>query len=278
MFIPAKLEDNPYLMQDSSYEAGLAAAGTPALYRAWRYGDWSILAGQYFDLFSKATHVTDRSRYEITPWHTKWISADWGYNDRTCVYWHRVDENRRVVTYREMAVNRTTPDVLGRMIAEANRNEPLRNFFLSPDAFHQRHSERTIADEIWDGSGKSLPRPTRADDDRVGGWSLMYQMLQSGHWQIDECCTELIEALPVLVRDTDGNPEDCAESPGFDDPPDGARYGIKSFHKSGTEPMAVKEIAAAASISDITSRHIAILKAQEKVSHMGVGVRRRRYH
>jgi hypothetical protein len=164
------------------------------------------------------------------------------------------------------------------MIADKNGDTRLQNFFLSPDAFHKRHSERTIADEIWEGSGRSLPRPTRADDDRVGGWSLMYQLLQSGHWKIDECCKDLIEAMPLLVRDTERNPEDCMEAPGFDDPPDSARYGLKSYHKSGGEPISGKRLAEAAKIIDVTARNMAILSAQAAQGRGAIGVRVRRYH
>jgi hypothetical protein len=46
-----------------------------------------------------------------------------------------------------------------------------------------------------------LPRPAAADDDRIGGWQLLYQLLASDAWLITENCGKLIDSLPLLVRD-----------------------------------------------------------------------------
>lgn len=284
VFIPSRLEDNPLLMQgDPQYEARLYVAGGPALARAWRFGDWDVLAGQYFDLFDVSQHVVRRGMYALEPWHTKWLSMDWGYNDQSVIHWHRIDEEKRVVTYRELATNGKTPDLLGKMIYDAcpknDAGELIEHysaFYLSPDAFHKRSSERTIADELYDGAMRMIPRPTKADDDRVGGWQLMYQLLQSGHWKIDEFCAHLIDAIPLMVRDAK-DPNDIAPSK-FDHPPDSARYGLKTKLKSHSEPEIEKRIQQAAQIKDITSRHMALIALESKRTQHGVGVKVRRYY
>jgi hypothetical protein len=71
-----------------------------------------------------------------------------------------------------------------------------------------------------------LPRPAPADDDRIGGWQLMYQLLESNGWLITETCPKLIECIPQLVRD-DRRQEDIRKVDG-DDPADAARYGLVS--------------------------------------------------
>jgi hypothetical protein len=71
-----------------------------------------------------------------------------------------------------------------------------------------------------------LPRPTPANDDRVGGWQLMYQMLENDEWLIAENCRELIERLPQVMRD-DRRVEDVRKTEG-DDEADAARYGLVS--------------------------------------------------
>ena len=38
-------------------------------------------------------------------------------------------------------------------------------------------------------------------NDRLGGWQLMYQMLQKGEWQIADTCPKLIEAIPSRIHD-----------------------------------------------------------------------------
>ena len=71
-----------------------------------------------------------------------------------------------------------------------------------------------------------LPRPIPADDDRVGGWMLMYQMLDAREWILTDNCIELLRTLPNLVRDS-ARVEDVEKMDG-DDPADAARYGLKS--------------------------------------------------
>jgi hypothetical protein len=80
-------------------------------------------------------------------------------------------------------------------------------------------------------AAEGFPRSVPADDDRVGGWMLMYQMLDAGEWLLTENCAELIRTLPSLVRDT-ARIEDVEKMDG-DDPADAARYGLKSRYGSG---------------------------------------------
>ena len=99
--------------------------------------------------------------------------------------------------------------------------------YLSPDAFANRTGEASIAEQMGDVFvSAGLPRPVPADDDRVGGWMLMYQMLASGEWHLTDNCFELIRTLPSLVRDP-VRVEDIEKCDG-DDPADAARYGLKS--------------------------------------------------
>lgn len=63
VFIPAKLEDNLLLMRnDPGYEGRIAAAtrGNTALWQAWRYGNWDVIAGAAFEEWNQAQHVLAR--------------------------------------------------------------------------------------------------------------------------------------------------------------------------------------------------------------------------
>ena len=133
----------------------------------------------------------------------------------------------RIVTYREFVKNGLSPRMLAQAIAERTAGERIGEVFLSPDAFAHRTSEASIAEQLGEVLQQNgLPRPTPADDDRVGGWQLMYQMLENDEWVITENCRELIEGLPQLVRD-DRRVEDVRKVEG-DDPADAARYGLVS--------------------------------------------------
>jgi len=120
--------------------------------------------------------------------------------------------------------------------------EKIDAIYLSPDAFAHRTGEASIAEQMGDVfAAAGLPRPVPADDDRVGGWMLMYQMLEAAKrgpqvdgesslgdqaWLLTDNCFELIRTLPSLVRDP-VRVEDIEKCDG-DDPADAARYGLKS--------------------------------------------------
>ncbi len=133
----------------------------------------------------------------------------------------------RIVTYREFVQNGLSPRMLAQAIAERSGRERISEVFLSPDAFAHRTSESSIAEQLGDVLvANGLPRPSPADDDRIGGWQLMYQMMESNAWVITENCAQLIECIPQLVRD-DRRREDIRKVEG-DDPGDAARYGLVS--------------------------------------------------
>ena len=287
VYIPSRLEDNVYLPPE--YEANLAiAAGSPQLFRAWRYGDWDVLAGGYFDVFDPTLHVIPRAKAIIEPWHRRWVSMDWGFEDDSAIHWHAINERREIVTYRELVTNHKTAPDLARMIVEASfvkneRGEPEREkldrFILSQDAFAHKQSMRTIADEMAEVlADAGLPQPEKADagpGSRISGWQLLFQLLQSGFWKITDNCKDLIESLPMLLRD-DGNVEDVAPHP-RDHSPDSVRMGLSTYLRQSREPIELKAARLVTS-SDPTMRAIQVQKAEAMIRKAGqpVRVRRRR--
>jgi hypothetical protein len=133
----------------------------------------------------------------------------------------------RIVTYREFVQSGLSPRMLAQAIAERCGRERISEVLLSPDAFAHRTAEASIAEQLGEVlAANGLPRPAAADDDRIGGWQFMYQLLESDAWVITENCAKLIECLPLLVRDTQ-RVEDIRKADG-DDPADAARYGLVS--------------------------------------------------
>jgi phage terminase large subunit len=255
-FIPARIADNPIYADDKHYLKTLDAL-PERLRKAFLEGNWDVFAGQYFDLFEIGRHTRRAEEVSIQPWWPRWISIDWGFHHPSAVYWHcavpegllreprpvtRRDTNRtsedeqhdesgrtrpRIITYRELVRSGLSPRMLGQVIADFSENERIGGVYLSPDAFAHRTSEASIAEQLGEVLEQNgLPRPTEADDDRVGGWQLMYQLLEADAWIVTENCRELIECLPVLLRD-ERKVEDVRKVDG-DDPADAARYGIVS--------------------------------------------------
>ena len=87
-FIPAKLQDNPYLMQTDDYYIMLASL--PEVQRKqFLDGDWDAYEDSAFPEFSKTTHVVEP--FDIPKGWYKFRSADWGYSSPACVLWFVVD-------------------------------------------------------------------------------------------------------------------------------------------------------------------------------------------
>ena len=133
----------------------------------------------------------------------------------------------RIITYREFVQNGLSPRMLAQAIAERSGRETIREVILSPDAFAHRTAEASIAEQLSDVLvANGLPRPAPAEDDRIGGWQFMYQLMESNAWIIAENCERLIACIPTLVRDS-SKVEDIRKMDG-DDPADSARYGLVS--------------------------------------------------
>ncbi len=228
-FIRAKLADNPIYANDAAYHRTLAAL-PEHLRRAFLEGDWNVFAGQYFDVFEFGRHTVRAEELRLEPWLPRWISIDWGFQHPSAVYWHcaipvnsqqsKVESkspafsergafdsqlstvNCRIITYREFVQSGLSPRMLAQGVAERSGRERISDVFLSPDAFAHRTSEASIAEQLGEVlAATGLPRPAPADDDRIGGWQLMYQLLESDTWLITENCAKLIDCLPQLVRD-----------------------------------------------------------------------------
>ena len=256
-FVRARLDDNPTYANDAEYRRTLEAL-PEHLRRAFLDGDWEVFAGQYFDVFEIGRHTARPEDLRLEPWLPRWISIDWGFQHPSAVYWHAATvtsdsslvtgENRntsavghespvtnhqsRVVTYREFVQNGLSPRMLAQAIVERCARENIREVFLSPDAFAHRTAEASIAEQLGDVLiMNGLPRPTPADDDRVGGWQWMYQLLENDAWVMTDNCAKLIECLPQLVRD-DRRIEDIRKVDG-DDPADAARYGLVAAARFG---------------------------------------------
>lgn len=262
-FVPARAADNSFLSQQ--YYEDLKTL-PPDMAKAYAEGSWDMFAGQYFTNFDKVQHVVRAEQVAIKPWWPKWISIDWGFEHEAAAYWHTTessDAGDRHTTYRELVQNHLAPRELAQAIVERTGQDRISQIFLSPDAFAKRTSEEPIAQQLTEVfRAHGLPACAPADDDRVGGWMLMYQLLDSKEWKITDNCTRLIENLPTLVRDPK-HVEDILKVTG-DDPADAARYGLKSRLDSKQKPYEYKLVETLDAIPDFTQKHIMHLKMEDE--------------
>jgi len=109
--------------------------------------------------------------------------------------------------------------------------------YLDPANFKNIGDGHTIAGQINEVLEPYDLGAIPASNDRIGGWQLMYQMLQTGQWQIADTCPKLIDAIPSRMHD-EKRPGDVLKVPGdpLDDVADDVRYGIYTFITSSEKP------------------------------------------
>ena len=284
-FVRAKIEDNPIYAHDASYRATLDALPR-RLRQAFLDGDWSIFAGQYFDIFDVGRHVETLEGIGIQDWWPVWVSVDWGFHHPSAVYWHTRGDDGRCFTYREFVKDGLSPRMLAQASVERSKRrhvdadgveaelqEPVKVVYLSPDAYASRTSESSIAEQLGDVlSANGMPRPTPADDDRIGGWQLWYSLMEQDQWACTTHCRKLQECIQTLIRDED-RPEDIAKIDG-DDPGDSVRYGLYSMLRKREKPLALQLKDATKDIIDPTARAIftqrMIAEQQKRIQRDGM--------
>lgn len=243
VFIPAKLEDNQILMQnDPFYERRLMQSGSPSVVKAWRFGDWSVISGGFFDdLYNQDAHLI--RPFDIPPTWRWRRSFDWGSAAPASLgVWAISDGNPvddldgfvfprgsfiRVSEWytciRDANGNlkhnegmRLTNIALGNGIGIRSQDHNFSGCVADPAIFSQLGRE-SIYDEIRKGAAEVGHHLVfqRADNNRIAGWQRLRDMLEAsaaprpekpGIWAF-ETCEHFARTIPVLQRD-EKNPDD----------------------------------------------------------------------
>lgn len=263
VFIPAKLEDNQVLMQaDPTYEHRLLGAGPDALVRAWRYGDWEIIAGAYFG----GVWNPRRQRLRPFPVPASWTlrrSFDWGsavpssfgiwaISDGTPIKsgvyenrifprgsairigeWYTVQTDAAGIVQPNKGLRLSNPQ-LGRGIAKLSlrQGRPFSGCVADTSIFAEDGGPSIYA-QMREGA-KELDHNLTfapADKRRVPGWQQMFQLLQASAAEgpterpgmwYTETCRQFERTIPFLQMDPK-NLEDVDKA-GEDHPGDETRY------------------------------------------------------
>jgi hypothetical protein len=136
--------------------------------------------------------------------------------------------------------------------------------YLDPSNFKNIGDGHTIADQINEVLEPYDLAAIQASNDRIGGWQLMYQMLQKGLWQIAETCPKLIEAIPSRMHD-EKKPGDVLKVPGdpLDDVADDARYGIYTFITTTEKPLELRIAEAIRPLVDAGDINSAVIRGAQ---------------
>lgn len=242
-FIPATSRDNPWL--NPEYHSWLDGL-TGWLRRAWRDGDWDVMAGQFFTTWRQDVHVVKPPA--IPPGWGVWLGLDYGHTHYTYACLLAESNDRDIYAVAEHAERRwLIPRHAAAIHAMLQRHgvtpNRLLGVFAGADVFSKRHNGATVAADYAEAKRPDgTPNPHRlhlkqANDDRINGAAEIHGRLGDVDAGIRptlyvcETCPRLIECLPSLEHDPH-RPEDvlkvdCDEDGlGGDDAYDGFRYGV----------------------------------------------------
>ena len=230
-FIPAKLQDNPYLMQTEDYYVMLASL--PEVQRKqFLDGDWGAYEDAAFPEFSKDVHVVEP--FDIPRnWH-KFRACDWGYSSPACVLWFAIDFDNNLWVYRELYTKKVTADVFAQQVLNLEHKEYIRYGVLDSSTWARRGDVGPSIAETMITAGCRWRPSDRSPRSRINGKLEIHKRLSlretnDGQYPslfIFNNCINLIRTLPLLPCDKN-NPEDV-DTHTEDHAYDALRYGCMS--------------------------------------------------
>lgn len=262
VYIPSRLEDNLVLMRnDPGYRRELMAVGNKQLVRAWLEGDWDCTFGGFVDdLWKPSRHVL--TPFTFPPGFTYRRSFDWGSARPSALLlwaisdgspvpqmggfvfprgsmilfseWYTVakDDHGRI---KPNEGQRLTNQALGHGIAERSKGRTWSGCVADPAIFAEMGRESIYAEikKAAAEKGHAL-NFTRANNDRIGGWQKMRDMIENasidrpekpGLW-VFNTCINFLRTVPTLQRD-ESRPDDV-DTDQEDHCGDAARYGCNT--------------------------------------------------
>ena len=240
LYIPATLEDNPYLiMNDPTYEARLRTQGNK-MYQALRYGDWAQIEGTMFSQLGEH-HLID----SYTPTSDIIIRAfDWGFTAPFAVLWIAENSEKDLIVFKEWigtldGTNKglmMSANVVAKTIKEIEKTHNIDPTYAPSDpSMWGRQNTGDSIGQIFEG--ELLMH--KANNDRISGTQQLHMRLniddsiQKPRLFITKDCPITYQTLQSIGVDR-RNPE-CYDTTGFDHPVDALRYGIME------RPLYIKE-------------------------------------
>ena len=226
-FIPARLQDNPFLATDGRYEKMLKAL-PPTQRQQLLEGNWDVAEGAAFTEFVPQLHVI--TPFEI-PVHWERVKGiDYGYASESACIWGAVDpSDGTLIIYRELYRKGLLGTELAEMITDMEMQDPFSVQGVLDTACWSRTG--TTGPTIGETLQRAGHKLRRADKNRIQGKIQIHEYLkvmQSGRPRIQlfNTCPNLIRELQSIPLDK-RNPEDV-DTHAPDHAYDALRYLIMS--------------------------------------------------
>lgn len=242
VFIQSRLTDNPHLGDD--YRKRLLSLPSPALRRAYLYGDWSVFEGQEFEEFR--THDAEGQPWHVVeelptidgktitevPWVETFRALDWGYGENGVCLWFCCLPDGRLLVFQEWVFKGVITSKAARTIKEMSRGLRVRYTAADPRMWTKEAASGESMAETFAKNGVPL---VKADNDRMNGWQRVHAWLTetAGEQQrpliqfYRPGCPYLIRTLPIQTSDPK-KPGDVLTKGVEDHAADALRYGLMS--------------------------------------------------
>jgi len=226
-FIPARLQDNPFLAHDGRYEKMLQAL-PPTQRQQLLDGNWDVSEGAAFTEFVPQLHVITPFDIPISWERVKGI--DYGYASESACIWGAVDpSDGTLIIYRELYQKGLLGTELADLITNMEMSDPFSVQGVLDTACWSRTG--TTGPTIGETLQRAGHKLRRADKNRIQGKIQIHEYLkvmQSGRprIQILNTCPNLIRELQSIPLDK-RNPEDV-DTHAPDHAYDALRYLIMS--------------------------------------------------
>lgn len=248
IFIPARIDDNPTLMEiDPEYVKFLE--GLPEnLMKAWRLGSWDLWEGQFFSEWSEDVHVV--SPFPIPNSWRKYRSTDFGRTAPFASVCATVDYDGNVFIYREYYQSGLDADVNAQNLATAclldeinlETGNKYEMDIIDRQVFQQQGQDMTIA-EILEANG--MPNLVPAGGLQLGGriarWTIFHEYLRHKTVKgktlerpklfVFRTCPNVIRTIPLMVHNEKENKIEDIDTTLEDHLPDAIAYLLTTLHE-----------------------------------------------
>lgn len=215
-YIPAKVYDNPYLINnDPDYVRRLEQLPDKER-RALLEGDWDAFQGQFFSEFRRDIHVVEPFIPRIENGYKEWIVAvDYGYAAPTAIVWMSIDNQKNVIIYREIyKTGLLYQDVAREIVDKTTKGENVKIAVFDPAVVNKKLEDSgKPAKQILYESGLSAAgiKIIPGNNNRIDGWNTARELIKvykdintgkpTARLKICSNCPDMIRTIPALIHD-----------------------------------------------------------------------------
>lgn len=236
IFIQATVDDNQILVKTNPDYVEQLDSLPDALKQAWRYGNWDVFDGQFFNEFDRNVHVCEP--FVIPKNWLLYTSMDYGL-DMLAHFTYAIDEKGDVYVINELYKSGLIVSDAIKEINSITRDLNIITRFAPPDLWAKETGTGRSTVDLFSERGIYLQM---ANNNRISGWLAVKELMKvveslavdgkvkkTSRLHIFSNCVNLIRTLPMLQYD-DRIASDVAKDPHeLTHAPDALRYFAVSY-------------------------------------------------